>query len=152
MFKYKVTDPETGETLVINFDERPTEEDLREAVEKISASRKGAESRSATGVIDAIKDYGILFQGGFQKGMLDLYAMGVSRPAGKLAALFGDEEDGKYYERRAQGFSEAGQELMQEAQATVAVTESSRIHAWPKKVHRNSFWSQSIQAEITDEI
>lgn len=116
MFKYTVTIPETGETLVINFDERPTEEELREAVEKASASRRGEESRSATGVIDAIKDYGILFQGGFQKGMLDLYAMGVSRPAGKLAALFGDEEDGKYYERRAQGFSEAGRELMQEAQ------------------------------------
>ena len=115
MFNYKVTDPKTGRVLTISFKRRPTKAELDKAVLKVLKMEGGEEKREADGVIDAVKDYGVLFQGGFQKGMLDLYAMGISRPAGKLAGLFGDKEGAQYYEQRAQAFSQVGQELMQEA-------------------------------------
>ena len=53
---------------------------------------------------------------GVEKGARDVYAMGVTKPAGKLAGLFGDEEDKERYEERAYKLGQAAQKRFRESQ------------------------------------
>jgi len=53
---------------------------------------------------------------GVEKGARDVYAMGVTKPAGKLAGLFGDEEAEERYEERAYKLGQAAQKRFRESQ------------------------------------
>ena len=107
MFKYKITDPKTGRSTVVAFRSQPTEEDLREAVERVFGKAEEDDGFYTS--------WGNLVKAGFKKGALDLWAMGISRPASKLAKVFGDEEEAENLELKAQALSEAGSEIAQEA-------------------------------------